>query len=182
VSTHATRRWRVERGLALAAACVLLSGGAHAAAGGLVADPGAFLLVAALVCGGCVAWADRRREPAEILGVVLLSQPVLHTALISGGHDGHVVQALPEAPMVVAHALAAVALGLLLAGAEAVVWGSQARASVRLVAASALAALLAVTGPEGPRRAAVHPAALVASTGVADPAGRVRRRGPPRPG
>jgi hypothetical protein len=172
--------WRFRRGLALAAGCTLLSGAAHVVGGGHAPDPGALLVVALLTVAGCVAWADRRRDPAEIVAVVLLSQPLLHLAMAAGHSPaGGAAPALPEARMVVAHALAAVLLGILLAGAEALIWSRAAAAALRPVPWRLLAALLGGRAPAPVRRAGVHPAALAVAPSSADVAQRPARRGPP---
>jgi hypothetical protein len=179
VTRPATNAWRLRRGLTLAAACVVLSVGAHVVAGGDVADPGALLVAALLVCSGCVAWADRRRDPFEIISVVVLSQPLLHLALSGGAHPAHATAAaaVTGAP-VVAHAGAAVALGALLAGAEAVVWGAAARDS--LLGVVVVSRLLVVPAVAAPGRAAGHPRTLLPPAPRLV-AGRAARRAPPRP-
>ncbi|MGB9375315.1 MAG: hypothetical protein WCA82_14290, partial [Jiangellales bacterium] len=69
-------RW-ARAGL-LALLTVLISVGGHALAGGTVTLSMPLLLGGAALGALCVAAADVRRSFVEIVGVVLLAQPVLH--------------------------------------------------------------------------------------------------------
>jgi hypothetical protein len=106
----------------MSVACLLLPTLAHAAAGGDVSTHPGFVLVALLLCVACVALADRRRSVLEIAAMLVFTQPVLHVLLTFDGHHQAQVAALPSLGMVLAHVLSALALTLLLAGAENVAW------------------------------------------------------------
>ncbi|PZF82705.1 hypothetical protein C1I92_15730 [Jiangella anatolica] len=110
----------------MSAACLALPTLAHVAAGGDVSTHPGFVLVALLLCVACVALADRRRSVAEIAAILVFTQPVLHVLLTLDGHHGgssaDVGSAVPSAEMALAHLLSAVALTVLLAGAENVAW------------------------------------------------------------
>lgn len=118
-------RW-ARAGL-LALLTVLISVGGHALAGGTVTLSMPLLLGGAALGALCVAAADVRRSFAEIVGVVLLAQPVLHLLASMGGH-GHAgagteaVVAAVDPGMVLAHVGAAVAVSVLLADAERAFW------------------------------------------------------------
>ncbi|MGA7688498.1 MAG: hypothetical protein WCA29_04620, partial [Jiangellales bacterium] len=79
-------RW-ARAGL-LALLTVLISVGGHALAGGTVTLSMPLLLGGTALGALCVAAADVRRSFVEIVGVVLLAQPVLHLLASMGGH-GH---------------------------------------------------------------------------------------------
>jgi hypothetical protein len=146
------RGWpRAVRGLSLAAACLALSGAAHAAAGGGLPVSGPFLFGAALVAVAAVALADRQRSAGEIFAVVLATQPVLHVLLSLSAHGPGPVA--PTASMVAAHIGAAVTLAALLAGGETLVWSFAALAATvllrtarQLLAWSPVAAAAGCTG------------------------------------
>lgn len=113
---------RVARGLTLAGSCLLLSAAAHATAGGGAPGLEPALLGAALLSVVCVAAADRRRSFAGILGVVAVSQPVLHVLLSLSHEPAATAAVVPDRAMVLAHVVAGLAVAALLAGAEAAVW------------------------------------------------------------
>jgi len=125
VRTPGTGAARWARAGLLALLTVLISVGGHALAGGTVtlSMP---LLVGGVALGAlCVAAADVRRSFAEIVGVVLLAQPVLHLLASMGGHGhGHAAPGtLGVGPgMVLAHVGAALAVSVLLADAERAFW------------------------------------------------------------
>ena len=167
----------MARGLTLAASCLLLSAGAHAVAGGGAPELEPALLGPALLSAVCVAAADRRRGFAGILGVVAVSQPVLHV-LLSLSHDpAAAAVALPGLGMVLAHAVAGLVVAALLAGTEAVLWGFAALSATvllrqpRRVHAGLPAVLTAFDAPVLPTPAR-RPYALLLSRGLS-------RRGPP---
>ncbi len=115
-------RW-ARAGL-LALLTVLISVGGHALAGGTVTLSMPLLLGGAALGALCVAAADVRRSFVEIVGVVLLAQPVLHLLASMGGH-GHAgadTGAAVGPGMVLAHVGAAVAVSVLLADAERAFW------------------------------------------------------------
>lgn len=119
-----SRHARALRGTAAAAVATLVAATAHTLAGG---GPPAPLLVAAvaiLVAPFGVALAGRRLSAWRVGATVLASQAVFHAAFAltagadpSAAHGHHVTVlaggttpvALPDAPMLVAHVLAAVA-------------------------------------------------------------------------
>jgi hypothetical protein len=124
---------RVGRGLALSAACLVIPAVAHVVAGGGAPVAGAFLFGAALLSVACVALADRRISAGLIAVMVFASQPVLHVLLHMSAHSHHGIGPSVSAGMVVAHAIAAAALTILLAGAESVVWSVAALSSTILL-------------------------------------------------
>ncbi len=114
-------RW--ARAAVLALVTVLVSIGGHALAGGAVHLSLPMLLGALGLGALAVAAADVRRSFAEIVVVVLVAQPVLHLLVSLGGHGTH---ASPAAGMgigmLLGHTAAALAVSVVLAGAEAAVW------------------------------------------------------------
>lgn len=92
-----------------------------------------FLLAAALLSVACVALADRRRNPAEIGGMLVLSQLPLHVLLTLAGHD-HIAGAVNGVTVALAHLAAAAVLTVLLSGAEAVIWAFAALSTTVLFA------------------------------------------------
>ncbi len=123
--TPGTGAARWARAGLLALLTVLISVGGHALAGGTVTLSMPLLVGGAALGALCVAAADVRRSFAEIVGVVLLAQPVLHL-LASMGTHGH-GQAAPGTlgvgpGMVLAHVGAALAVSVLLADAERAFW------------------------------------------------------------
>jgi hypothetical protein len=102
-------------GVLVGACSGLFAMAAHALAGGDV-PTGPTLVLVALVCAavGAFAGADGRAQAAGLIVAVGVGQLLTHIVLaVTGGHHGgHEV--VPSAPMVLAHALAAVALGLLI--------------------------------------------------------------------
>lgn len=170
-------RARVARGLSLSAACLITPVVAHVVAGGGAPTAGAFLFGAALLSVACVALADRRISAGLIAVMVFASQPVLHVLLHMSAHAHHGVGPSVSAGMVVAHAIAATALTVLLAGAESVVWSLSALSSTVLlrrvravVGAIAVPAVLEQGLP--PTYAPVHPYVLSVTRTAPD-------RGPP---
>jgi hypothetical protein len=113
---------RVARGLVLAGSCLLLSATAHATAGGGAPGLEPALMGGVLLSAACVAAADRRRSFAGILGVVAVSQPVLHVLLSLSHEPAATAAVVPDGGMVLAHLVAGLAVATLLAGAEATLW------------------------------------------------------------
>lgn len=121
---------RVGRGLTLSAACLVVPVVAHAVAGGGIPAVGPFLLTAGLLAVACVALAERRLSAGGIAILLFASQPVFHVLLSLSAH-GH-AGATSGIGMVAGHAIAAVALTVLLAGGESVLWSMAALSSVLL--------------------------------------------------
>jgi hypothetical protein len=98
-------------GVLVGACSGLFAMAAHAAAGGAV-PTGPTLVLVALVCA--LAGADGEAQAPGLIFAVGAGQLLTHVALaVTGGHHGgHEVA--PSAPMLLAHASAAVALGLLI--------------------------------------------------------------------
>lgn len=159
------RRARVARGVALSAACLVVPTVSHVVAGGGTPIAGAFLFGAFLLSVACVALADRRISAGLIAAMVFASQPVLHVLLHMSAHSHHGVGPSVSAGMVVAHAIAATALTVLLAGAESVVWSLSALSSTVLLrrvhaVVGATAAPAALKQGLPPTSAPVHPYVL----------------------
>ena len=110
----------------LATASLAVPTVAHVAAEGSVPVQGPFLFGAALLSVACVALADRQRTPAAIAGVIGLSQPLVHGALVLSSHGTSSI--LPTPRMIFAHALATLVLTVLLASGEALLWSMAALA------------------------------------------------------
>ncbi|WP_286149357.1 hypothetical protein [Mycobacterium sp. IS-1496] len=102
-------------GVLVGACSGLFAMAAHALAGGDV-PTGPTLVLVALVCAavGALAGADGRARAAGLIAAVGVGQLLTHVvlAVTAGHHGGHEV--VPSAPMVFAHAVAAVVLGLLI--------------------------------------------------------------------
>lgn len=150
---------------------------AHVVAGGGAPTAGAFLFGAALLSAACVALADRRISVGLIATLVFASQPVLHMLLGMSAHAHHGEGPSVSAGLVVAHAIAAAALTVLLAGAEDVIWSMTTLSSTLLlrgarVVLGVTAAPPAVGLPGRPSARPVH--SYVLSVTRTAP-----RRGPP---
>jgi hypothetical protein len=103
-------------GVLVGACSGLFAMAAHALAGGNV-PTGPTLVLIALVCAavGAFAGADGRLPAGGLIAAVGVGQLLTHIVLaLTGGHHGGGHEVVPSAPMVFAHALAAVALGLLI--------------------------------------------------------------------
>lgn len=124
---------RVARGLTLAVSCLLLSAAAHATAGGGAPGLEPALMGAGVLSVVCVAAADRRRSFAGILGVVAVSQPVLHVLLALSHEPAATAAVVPDRGMVLAHVVAGLIVAALLAVAEAAVWAMAALSSTYLL-------------------------------------------------
>jgi hypothetical protein len=142
------RHARVARGLVLSAACLVVPTVSHVVAGGGAPVAGAFLFGAALLSVACMALANRRISAGLIAVMVFASQPVLHVLLHLSAHSHHGVGPSVSTGMVVAHAIAATALTVLLAGAESVTWSLAALSSTVLLR-RVRAVLCAPTTPAG---------------------------------
>jgi hypothetical protein len=170
-------RARVVRGLALSTACLVVPVVAHVVAGGGAPTAGGFILGAALLSVACVALACRRVSVVQIAATVFASQPVLHVLLDLSAHADHGAGPSASAGMVAAHAIAAAALTVLLAGAESVIW-SMATLSSTLLLRGVRAALDLTAVPVDlrpmllPSSAAAHPFILSVTR-------TAPRRGPP---
>jgi hypothetical protein len=171
------RRARVARGLALSAACLVIPVVAHVVAGGGAPVAGAFLFGAALLSVACVALADRRISAGLIAVMVFASQPVLHVLLHMSAHSHHGIGPTVSAGMVVAHAIAAAALTILLAGAESVVWSMAALSSTVLL--RPVRAVLGATGAPAELAQVVPPSSAPVQPYVLSVTRTAPRRGPP---
>ncbi len=110
---------RVLRGVVLASTAASLSVASHGAAGGSLPDKGTTAVVTTLLAGVGVALADRRRGSCGIVGALATSQVALHLFLqVTGTHRHSSAPLFDPAAMFVAHALAALLTGLLMARAE----------------------------------------------------------------
>lgn len=119
------------RGLVLSAACLVVPAVGHVVAGSGAPAAGPFLFAAALLSAACVALADRRLATGEVAMFLFASQPVLHVLFSLSGHGTAAVA--PGPGMVLAHALAAAALTVLLAGSESVLWAMAALSATVLL-------------------------------------------------
>jgi hypothetical protein len=110
---------RLLRGAILGGTCLVLTEIGHTAAGGghLDVSTGLAALVA-LALG--TAWAQRRRSVVRLTLFIAAVQLLLHVLMVmSGAHASHHVPLLPGTSMLIAHALAAVAMALVLNFGEA---------------------------------------------------------------
>lgn len=125
---------RVLRGVALAVCSTVLAVAAHAAGGGGVPNAGLALLLAVLLAAAGVGLARRRRSLPGILGVLTVTQVVLHFLLACADLHAAPVRAMFSIAwgMVAAHAVAVLVTALMLTKAEAAVFGVAA-ALVRLL-------------------------------------------------
>lgn len=114
--------WRVLRGLILAGVCLVMSLTAHGSAGGTVHLSPGLLLGGLALSVICIAAADARRSFGGIAGVVLTSQVVLHLLAGAGNHLADPVGTELTTEMVAYHVLAAVAVSVLLAHGEQLMW------------------------------------------------------------
>lgn len=137
--------FRLSRAAVVTAATVLLAVAAHTAAGGALPDPLILLGLLALTLLPTAWLSGRRLTPAAVLGLLGTGQFVLHSAfdglsepvaslqlspaaghvhvlgsVSQGGPVGHVHGYSPA--MFAAHALATLAVGLLIARGEAALW------------------------------------------------------------
>jgi hypothetical protein len=126
-------RGRVERGLTLSAACLVVPAIAHALAGGGVPAVGPFLFAAGLLSAACVSLADRRLSVGAIATLLFASQPVFHVLLSLSAHGHGGGRPVSVVGLVAGHAVAAGVLTVLLAGGESVLWSMAALASVLLL-------------------------------------------------
>jgi len=168
---------RVLRGLATAGVSAALAVAAHAAAGGGLPSTGTAVVLTAVLAGAGVALADRRRGFRSILAVVGAGQLGMHVLLDQFGHAhaGTDVSAL----MVVTHAVAAVAVAMLLAGAERSVFAVV--AVLRWLLGGALTAprpLPVTASPSRPAPASVPPGSITLDVLLRR---ANARRGPPEP-
>ncbi|WP_141711888.1 hypothetical protein [Jiangella alba] len=113
---------RLVRGAVLATFCLLMSMGAHVAAGGSPPLSPGLLLCAGLLVVSCVAAADRRRGFGGIVTVAGVSQVVFHLLSAGGDHGGSAAVVTPGPGMVLAHVVATLVVGAALACGERLVW------------------------------------------------------------
>jgi hypothetical protein len=117
-----TGRARLARGTVAGAACLALSLGWHASAGGAVPGVGAVLLAACLATAVCTWWAARRRGAVALLALTGGLQVGLHVLLqLLAGH-GAAATLLPAPAMAAAHVLAAAGVAWVLARGEDALW------------------------------------------------------------
>jgi hypothetical protein len=103
-------------GVLVGACSGLFAMAAHALAGGGV-PTGPTLVLVGLGCAtvGAFASVNGRGQAAGLIAAVGVGQLLTHVVLVvTAGHHGGGHEVVPSAPMVFAHALAAVALGLLI--------------------------------------------------------------------
>ncbi|WP_307789319.1 hypothetical protein [Mycolicibacterium baixiangningiae] len=103
-------------GVLVGACSGLFAMAAHAVAGGQV-PTGPTLVLVALVCAtvGALAGAADQPRAVGLVAAVGAGQLLTHVVLaVTAGHHGGGHEVVPSAPMMLAHALAAVALGLLI--------------------------------------------------------------------
>ncbi|MGT2461467.1 hypothetical protein [Sinomonas atrocyanea] len=156
--------FRLSRAAVVTAATVLLAVAAHTAAGGALPDPLILLGLLALTLLPTAWLSGKRLTPTTVLGLLGAGQFVLHSAFDclsesaaslqlspAAGHVHVLGAASPGAPvghvhgyspeMFAAHALATLAIGLLIARGEAALWALLAWLSplVRLLLVRALA-------------------------------------------
>jgi hypothetical protein len=109
---------RSVRSTAFAGCAVGLALGAHVTAGGEVPDLLPLLLLAVLAEAASSTFARRPRGAIATAVALLSAQVVLHGAfMMAVPHTVHVSH-LPSPPMLVAHGIAALVLGVLLARGE----------------------------------------------------------------
>lgn len=112
---------RIVRGALLAATSAALAVAAHTVAGGMLPDPGLTALLTVGVAAVGIAMADRRRGQGAILLVLGAAQLATHVLLSVAS------QGMPDMvdPLVMtgAHAAAVLVAAVLLARADAVVFG-----------------------------------------------------------
>ncbi|MBD3943390.1 hypothetical protein IF188_16995 [Microbacterium sp. NEAU-LLC] len=181
------RHVRALRGTAAAAVATIVAATAHTLAGGGAPAPALVAAVGILAAPLAVALAGRRLSVWRVGAIVLASQALFHLAFaITAGADpaaphahhttvlagGVAPVALPDAPMLVAHVLAAIATVAGLYGGERML-----RALGRGIRSILARARVLGTLPAVPRRLASHrvqvtrPAQAVLSG--------LSRRGPP---
>ena len=168
-------RARLARGTVAGAACLVLSLGWHAGAGGPVPGIGAVLLAGCVAVAACTWWAARRRGPGALFALTGSLQAGLHVLLqLLAGHGG-TAGLVPGPEMVAAHVLAAAGMAWVLARGEDALWE---------VCAALTHAWAPVPGavPPAPDRPAAPPPALPRTHPAGVLLARSRpRRGPPAP-
>jgi hypothetical protein len=113
VSVPTARLLRLVRAAAAAVVCLVTATGVHVTLGGH-ADPAALLVVLALVAGVAYALAGRRLTGAQMTGLLLLAQAVVHVA--SGPMES------AGAGMALGHVAATAVSALVLTRGEAACW------------------------------------------------------------
>lgn len=191
-----TRQLRALRGAAAAAIAVLLAAVSHTIGGGVA--PSALILigVAALAWPITTALVGRRLSPAGLAAAVVTAQAALHVVfaftssigaagaslaqaatshqhgqLLLGGADSVAQVVLPNAPMLAAHAAAAVASFVLLFGGERML-RTVAAWTLRLLGRATPAAPAVFSVPRATFADALAPAVRLVR-------GVFHRRGPP---
>ncbi|MGD9986645.1 hypothetical protein [Pseudonocardia sp.] len=110
------------RGVAVASAAALITGVAHVAGGGALPDLGLLLVLFPLLAALIVSLADACRSIGGVLGVLAAGQLAMHAVLEVIGHSHVAGDAGPAGSwsMFAMHAVATVALGLLIRDADQV--------------------------------------------------------------
>jgi hypothetical protein len=125
-----------------------------------------------------LGWPSGASGAGELAILMFASQPVLHVLLALSGHESTAISV--DAGMVLAHAVAAAALSVLLAGAESVLWVMAALSSTLLLL-PARAALLAPAVEVGGAGRPPQTPLRVASAYILNVTRTAPRRGPPVP-
>jgi hypothetical protein len=113
---------RIARGTVAGAACLALSLGWHATAGGSMPGIGALVLAACVAAAVCTWWGARRRGPVALLALTGSLQVGLHVLFeLLAGHDG-TAALLPGPGMTAAHVVAAAGVAWVLARGEDALW------------------------------------------------------------
>jgi hypothetical protein len=158
---HTARANRALRGGLLAVCSAALAIAAHAMAGGGVADTALTVPIAVLLAWGGAALADRRHELLALLGVLAVTQAVIHLMLTTTAHRHTDQHAPPPAVdgtvMLVAHATATILTAVLLTRV------SSALAVVSSAVERLLGSLRAPRGAPVPVAAGTTPARSVAA-------------------
>ena len=191
-----TRQLRALRGASAAAIAVLFAAVSHTIGGGSAPSLGILFGVSAIAWPVTTALVGRRLRPAGLAAAVVVAQAALHTAFaltssIGGSagaaldgvtvhQHGHVVLdaagsvaqiVLPSAPMLAAHALAAIASFVLLFAGERML-RTVAAWTLRLIGRVTVTTTASTSVPRASFAEAPAPVIRIVR-------GVVRRRGPP---
>ncbi len=129
------------RAFIVATLSLALAGVAHVSAGGLLPDAGVLVMTLVLATACCAAILTRRTSGVRLAVLLVGAQTTIHFTMTAfAGHGGHEATAttavgawtdavhhvgadlVSDAPMVLAHLVAATATGLLLGRAESALW------------------------------------------------------------
>ena len=117
------RTLRVVRGGLLATCATALTVTAHGVGGGDFPDGAMTLFGTALIGAAATAFADRKRSPVAVVAALGVAQLFMHLLLNSGGSHHGPSTASDSMRMALAHVLAGLLLGALLAKADACLLG-----------------------------------------------------------